>query len=554
MTAGTLGAAIDACLGDYFDRYPQYAARLGLHDYDGRVTDLSPEALDEWPARARGHMRRLAALDDTGLDADARLDRDALVMAMEHEVFACEVLGAYRRDPMDVVNLVDVSGYLKRDYAPLADRAAGLRRHLAEVPRVLQEARMSLRLPAPAPLVDTAVGLLEGVERFLAEDLVAAVEPLKEEAPGLVDEVRAARDVAAEAVADHVAFLAGLSEGGNTVAAFAIGEAAFRTQLRTQEGVTTDLDRLAEMGRADLARNTAALESVARAIEADADPRRVIADLAADHPPAKELVAVTEGMLAELRGWLEDQGLVTVPPGGRLLVAPTPPFLRWAFAMMDAPGAFEAETAEAYYYITLPNPDWPKEEQAQWLTKFARGSLRDVSIHEAYPGHYVQNLHLRRVPGRVRRVFASYATIEGWAHYSEQLVIEAGYRPEDLALRLAQLGEAILRDVRLLAAIEMHARGLGVAEAEGMFQDLAHMAPAAARAEAVRGTFDSGYGSYALGKWMLLKLRHDYKRAAKETEAGFSLRRFHDDFLALGAPPMPLVRGALLGTESGDVL
>jgi uncharacterized protein (DUF885 family) len=217
---------------------------------------------------------------------------------------------------------------------------------------------------------------------------------------------------------------------------------------------------------------------------------------------------------------------------------------------MDSPGAFEEVAEESFYYVTPPEDHWPPEQQEEWLTKFDYATLRDVSIHEAYPGHYIHFLHTKGVPSKVRRIFGAYSFWEAWAHYVEQLMIEQGFRPEDRELRLAQLSEALLRNVRYIVAIKMHTQGMTVDEATAMFAEQAYLAAKPARQEAVRGTFDPGYLNYTLGKLMLLKLREDVR--AREGES-FDLQSFHDRFLSYGAPPVPLVRWAMLG-ENGAIL
>jgi uncharacterized protein (DUF885 family) len=220
---------------------------------------------------------------------------------------------------------------------------------------------------------------------------------------------------------------------------------------------------------------------------------------------------------------------------------------------MSAPGAFD-DSDVSYFYVTPPEPEWDDLRRQEWLTKFSSSRLRVVSIHEAYPGHFVHHLHVRRIKSGVRRFFGTYAAWEAWAHYAEQLAIEAGYRPDDLTLRAAQLGEAILRDVRLLAALGMHAGEMSVDEAQRLFEEQAFLAPATARAEAVRGTFDPGYLNYTLGKLMLLKLRDDARAAARAAGEPFHLRDFHSRYLSHGPVPLPLVRKAMLGPGAGDAL
>jgi uncharacterized protein (DUF885 family) len=228
-------------------------------------------------------------------------------------------------------------------------------------------------------------------------------------------------------------------------------------------------------------------------------------------------------------------------------VEETPPFARWAFAMMDTAGPFEASD-ESFYYITPPDPAWSAEQQEEWLRKFDFATLQDVGIHEVYPGHFVHFLHIKQIPRAVRRVLTSYSFVEGWAHYCEEMMLAAGYGSEDPRIRLAQLSEALLRDVRFVVAIEMHCRDMPRDAAARMFVQDAYLDPLPADREATRGTFDPGYLNYTLGKLMITKLRDDLRQ---EEGAKFSLRGFHDRLLALGAPPIPLARRRLLPSEAG---
>jgi uncharacterized protein (DUF885 family) len=225
--------------------------------------------------------------------------------------------------------------------------------------------------------------------------------------------------------------------------------------------------------------------------------------------------------------------------------------MRDAFAMMDDAGPFEPLAREAFYYVTPPEPDWPPEKQEEWLTAFDYHSLRATSIHEAWPGHYLHALHYRNSPSRVSKVFSAYSFWEAWAHYCEQMMLEQGYRAGDDKLRLAQLGQALLRNVRYVCAIQMHTQGMTVEQATQRFVKDAFMEEVPARAEATRGTYDPQYLNYTLGKLLLLKLRDDYRA---ERGDAFDLKTFHDALLAWGAPPIPYVRRLMLRHDSGEIL
>ncbi|HEU4793909.1 MAG TPA: DUF885 domain-containing protein, partial [Nitrolancea sp.] len=353
--------------------------------------------------------------------------------------------------------------------------------------------------------------------------------------------VSAELTVAADAVDRFITYLKEAQSRATN--AFAIGADAFAQMLRFGEMVDTPLETLLAVGEEDLARNSTAAIETAAEIDQDRDIREIMSELSADHPSASELIPATARMLESLRNYVIERAIVTIPSDNRCLVEETPSFLRWAFAMMDTAGPFETRARESYYYITPPEADWPQERQEEWLTEFNYAGLQDISIHEAYPGHFAHFLHLPLIPYPARQVFLSYAFVEGWAHYVEQMMLDIGYGDGDPRLRLAQIKEALTRNCRYIAAIKMHTQGMTVDEATQLFMEKAFAEEAPARQEAVRGTFDPGYLNYTLGKLMILKLREDYRR---QEGPAFSLLEFHDRLLGLGAPPVPLARRALL--------
>ena len=533
-------------IADYLEFYPTLGASLGLHLYDGRTGDFTQVAIDAWGRTLGVWERRLAAVDVRGLSPQAALDVALVTQTIASERFRWQVLREHERNPITGSWPLDVTGYLKRNYAPLDERARALASHLEDVPLFLEIAREHLRGPLPLPMVETAKDIFAGYEAFYTTDLPREVSRVTDAATR--ERCLAAARAATDAVREYLAFLDDAQ--GRATADFAIGEANFVAMLRTGEMVDISLDRLLALGEAELARLTDDVRTTAARIDGAADPRVVMAQLGRNHPTAAALIAETRAMLDGLRQFLIDRAIVTVPPDVRPLVEETPPFSRWAFAMMDTAGAFEPVATESYYYVTPPEADWPAERKEEWLSKFDYATLKAVSIHEAYPGHFVHFMHVRRAPSMAAKVLTSYSFVEGWAHYTEEMMLEAGVDP-DPRFRLAYLGEALVRQVRYLAAIRMHARGLPLDAVVKMFEEQAFMEPLPARKEAVRGTFDPGYLNYTLGKFLVRRLRDDYR---SERGAAFTLREFHDRLIGLGAPPVPLARRALLKQDSGVIL
>lgn len=545
----SLQAFTERFLTDYFDFHPTYAAYLGFHEYDGRVPDLSQGAIEGRITHLRGALDQINVMDGDQLDGVHWLDYQLLHDAIRFELFDLTEWRRWQRDPQFYLQAMEVDQYIKRSYAPLRERVRGLVNHLRALGGLVEQAKANLT-SVPAPVLEMATQMLRGGIAFLQDDLPSALAELKESDLSLYAEFQDAQSVALDAGRGLLAHMTD-SLAPQAKDEFAIGVDAFRKMLRYGEAVDVPLERLLEIGQADLAQNKAAFVETAARIAPDKSPAEVMKLLIQEHPAVETLVQDTRDMLEELRQWVIDHDIVSLPYDERCTVEETPKFMRFAFAMMDSAGPFEPVAREAFYYVTPPEPDWPPEKQEEWLTAFDYHSLRDTSIHEAWPGHYLHDLHFRNSPSKVTKIFSAYSFWEAWAHYCEQMMLEQGYRAGDDKLQLAQLAGALVRDVRYLCAILMHTRGMTVDEAMARFMEDAFMEETPARAEAVRGTFDPQYLNYTLGKLILLELRDDYR--AEQGDA-FDLKSFHDTFLAWGAPPVPYVRRLILQHDDEEIL
>jgi uncharacterized protein (DUF885 family) len=527
--------------------YPHTASCLGLHAYDGRAPDLSRSALEIRAADLHRFLAALDQIDPDDLDDGAWLDHQVLRHQAAFEAFVIEDWQKWACDPFYYLEPLDVSNYVLRSYAPLAQRVEALISHLTGFPAILDAMRENLTQVA-APVLTTSLRLMKGMSVFLAVDLPQAVA-------GLEDASLQARFE--EANREAVDMIDGTIDwmeddlAPRATAGYALGPERFARMLRWSEAVDVPLDRLREVADADLRRNKAAYLKTAAAIAPGKDPLQVTAEGLGDHPAPEDLVAETRRIVDGLRQHVIDHEVVSVPADEDCVVAETPSFLRYAFAMMDPPGPFERVAREAYYYVTPPKAGWTAEKTEEWMTQFAYHILRGISVHEAWPGHYLHALHMRNAPSKVTQAFGAYAFYEAWAHYCEEMMLEIGWRADDPWARLGQLGEALVRNVRFVCALGLHTEGMTVAEAKERFVEDAFMAPATAAEEALRGTGDPQYLNYTLGKLMLRKLRADVE--ARDGE-DFDLRSFHDRLLSYGAPPLPLVRELILGRGDREIL
>ena len=520
---------------------PGEAVYLGKHEYDGVVPDLGAAAVEVQLERLHRLREQLRGLE--GLDQEAEFDRLQLGTAVDKVLFDFEIARWWRRNPMAYIGPLEVDLYLNRGYAPLAVRVERMAEVLEQAAAVLGHGRENLEPVVPRTYCEWGMLQARGLAEFLEDDLPGEVADLGG------DPVRARLGDAAAAAAGEFRSYAGWIEETLLPAAdesFPVGGAALEAMLSEGELLDLSLADLAALGEADLAANLEAFRETAAALDPDLGPREVYErHVASQWAPAGDLLAAAGEMLEGIRAFLLERDLITVPSEVRPRVAATPRHLRWAFAMMETPGPYETEATEAFYYVSPVEADWDEGRTGEWLKTLNLFALEDISIHEAYPGHYVNFLHFAAAPTEVARRTWSYAFVEGWAHYAEQMMWEEGYRHGDPRFRLAQLAEALVRNCRFVCAIGLHTGEMTVEQATRFFVENAYYEEMPARKEAERGTFDPGYFSYTLGKLQILRLREDCRRAEGEA---FSLKRFHDRVLSRGAPPVELLRRLLLET------
>ena len=549
----------ERAMREHWEFVPTAGSRIGRHEYDGQLPDFSGGRVSrriEELHRALAQLSSLPQEEAGGTDREARMDRlsrSLLDMFLRRELFNLEEMRTLRNNPQRQVGYIGVGSYVQRDYAPLPDRLRSATAVLRQVPDFLATLDGLTEAELGEPVRDMAVEAYRGMASFYDTGLSQASAECSAIAPDVSAEFDAARQLATSAVIQFAQRLQERSARPD----FAIGRDLYSRMLQVGEGVDTPLLDVLSIGQANLEQNLRRLDEAAALVAPGKSVREAVAQVAANHPSADALIPETRDMLEDIRRALIDHDIITVPSEERCQVTETPSYMRYAFAAMDSPGGLEEVATEAFYYVTPVEPDWTPRQQEEWLTNFNYHTLKVISVHEVYPGHYVHNLHNRydgsggrRSLPLINRVATSYAFTEGWAHYTEEMMLETEYGRDDPALWLTQLLEALVRNCRYLCSLGMHTQNMTVDEATRFFQAHAYMEEHPARREALRGTFDPGYLNYTLGKLMLLKLRQDWRR---QEGSEYSLRRFHDSALSWGAPPVPLLREAMLN-EPGDAI
>lgn len=522
---------------------PSFATDKGIHRYDDRLQDLSAPSVQAWIATLREWDKRFAAIDAHALPPAEAIDLSTVRQQIRSSLAFFTVTRDWRRRPRVYTNEAINSVYLvvKRDYAPLDERVRFVIARQEQIPKLLADARKNLD-DVPRISVELALEELPANIDFLRHDVVQAFAAVK--SPELTARLAASTDKATRALADFGAWMK-KDLLPRARPEFAIGRAAFVEKLAADEGITEPLDAVLARGEAELTRLRAAFVATARKIDPAKPPLEVQASLGADHGAPATLVADVQARLAGLRAFLVAKKIVTIPSPVMPIVQESPPFMRaFTLASMDTPGPYETKATQAYYNVTLPDPKWtPSEVESYMRGGFSRPIIEMVSIHEAFPGHYVQFLWMPKLSSRTRKLYACSSNVEGWAHYAEQMMVDEGLAGDDPKERLAQLQEALLRAARYVVGIRMHTRGMTLAQAVDFFEHEGLQSHKVAEMEAKRGTEDPTYLYYTYGKLEILKLRDEYK---KKLGAAYSLRRFHDALLAEGAIPLPLLRRALL--------
>ena len=543
-------AAFNTLVDEYFDFYLQFhpsaGTQAGFHQYDGRLEDFSRSGMDAEIAGLLKFQKQFDSIPSSQLSQESAGDLEILTSSLQARLLDLQSIQTWRKDPDVYISDLSYGIFLimRRNFAPPADRLRSVIAREREIPRVLEAARQNISNP---PKVYTQVALQQMPDniKFFQNDVPDAFRQVQD--PRLLAEFKASNNAAIEALSRYQDFmrkdLLPASNGD-----FRLGAENFRKKLLYDEMVEIPLDRLLEIGYADLRRNQQHLKEVAAQIDPHRSPEAVLADLRQDHPPADHLLQTFRDTLGGLRQFIEQHKIITIPSEVPPIVEETPPFARaLTTASMDTPGAYETKATEAMFNVTLPAPDWKPEKVEQWMQGFNLGTIISTAIHEVYPGHYTQFLWLQSAPSKTRKLLYNASNAEGWAHYTEQMMLDEGYGNHDPKLRLGQLLDALLRNARFIVGIEMHTGKMTLEQGQEFFVKEGFQVPPVAEVEARRGTSDPTYLYYNLGKLQILKLREDYR---KQQGSKFTLQEFHDRFMRQGSVPMKIIRKNMLGSDS----
>jgi uncharacterized protein (DUF885 family) len=542
----------------YFKFSPTAGTSAGLHQYDTQLEDYSAARVQRQIAALHAFEKKLEVIDPRALDAEPAADYAILLNNIRGQLLQLEVVRGWEKNPDSYSSGVTSSIFviMERPYAPVNERLRSAVERERQIPQVFVEARKNLKNP-PHIYTEIALEQIDGLVSFFQSDVPSAFAD--------ADDAKAKAEFA-QSNAAVIAALKSYSAWMKTDLLprsngdFRYGADTFSKALAYNEMVDIPLDRLLQIGYADLHKNQAEFALVAKEVDPAKTPQQELAELATMHPAPDKLLQTFHDRFDSEIGFIRSHHIITIPSDVQPTLEETPPFMRATTqASMDPPGPFETHSTKAYFNVTLPDPSWSAERTSEYMAAFNIGTIVSTSVHEAYPGHYIQFLWTPQFPSTIRKLIGANTNIEGWAHYCEQMMLDQGYgqpgfgattEREARLIRLGQLQDALLRDARFVAGIRMHT-GVGgaltVPEAEDFFVKEGYQSRPIAEVETKRGTSDALYLYYTLGKLEIMKLREDVK--SKEG-AAFDLQQFHDDFMRQGFAPIKVIRKTMLHDDS----
>jgi hypothetical protein len=540
--SGAWDSYVNEFLEAYFKAHPDFAVRQGRHEFDGKLPDWSAEGFAQEARRLHAAKERVASFPELSLSPRQRFEREYVASVIDADLFWIESAEWPFRCPQYYADSIDPDVYVSREYAPLEQRLKAYTDYAKAVPTAVEQIRRNLRTPLPKTFVDIGHTTFGGLISFYEKDVPTIFASVKDQQ--LQKDFTEANNGAIKAMKDLDDWFKSQAPTANDN--FQLGAAKFSEMLKATERVDVPLDELAQIGRKDLDRNLAALKDACNTFAPGATVMECVAK-AQSHKPTGGAVEMARKQLGDLKSFILEKKVVSIPGTEEARVNEAPAYRRWNFAYINIPGPYE-KGLPSVYYIAPPDPAWSQKEKDNYVPGV--GSLLFTSAHEVWPGHFLQFLHANRSSSKLGQLFVGYAFSEGWAHYTEEMMWDAGLGNNDPEMHIGQLLEALLRNVRFVSAIEMHTGKMTVAESEKMFLEQGYQDAANARQQAARGTFDPAYLNYTMGKLMIRKLREDWTASRGGKQAW---QAFHDEFLNYGGPPIPLVRKAMLPGDKGSL-
>jgi hypothetical protein len=530
---------VDEYIEEFLKAHPHFAVYAGRHEYDGMLPDWSAKGIAREIDWLHVMRDRAMQFDADVLGETGQYQREYLLAIIDRFLFWTEKAEWPFTNPAFYFDwqsdTLDPSPYIALNYAPLQERMQAYIRYANNLPLAASQIRSNLRMPMARTRLEYGISSFGGFSEYFANDVPGVFAEVEDET--LQAEFVIANNAAIAAMNELTDWLK--SNRSSATEDFALGPELYSEMIYDTERVDFSLEDLKAMGEADLQRNQLALGEACAEFAPGESIRNCFARMANRKPPGGSVESARQHLM-ETKAFLVEQELVSIPGTEEALVAESPPYARSNSAYINIPGPYE-KNQPSVYNISPPDTNWTEEVQQAYIP--GEADLLFTSVHEVWPGHFLNSLHANRADWIFGRVFVTYAFGEGWAHYTEEMMLEAGLRSGSPETRIGQISNALLRNARFLSSIGMHTESMSVEESEKFFMEEAYQDEGTARQQAARGTYDPAYLNYTMGKLMIRQLRDDWTRDRGGRD---SWREFHDTFLSFGGPPIPLVRAQMM--------
>ena len=527
----------DKFFKQFLDISPDRAVTLGLHEYDGIIDDTSLSGIEKEKTVLESLYKELLETEYNELTVENKFDYDLIKWSIESIIFGIDEIAAYKRNPMTYAMMfVNMGNYLYREYAPFEERLRAIMNIMKDIPKAIENAKVNLDKSVPKIFCKYAKRFTSGYEDFFKNEILNEIET-KEIDKTLIEEYKELCKTTIETFNDYIKYIDEVLIP-NSNDDFRLGKEKFEKMLKIKEHIDLPVSELKKLGEEELER----LENEYKEIIKGKKDHDKFVD---NHPTEDNLIKETDDTLHELVKFINEKNLVNIPDSLNCIVREMPHYMKIGFAAMATAGPFE-KSDESFYFVSLPDKKFNEQKRKEWMTLFNYPTLKLISIHEAFPGHYTHFLNSNLHASKISKLFMSYTYVEGWAHYTEEMMIDEGYGKDNYHIKLAQVKEAIVRCCRYLAAIGLHHEDMTIDEAIELFKNRAMLSTVTATQEAERGAFDPGYLSYTLGKIMLKKLKKDF---FKKFNGKHTLKDFHNKIVSLGAPTYKIATKYLLNNS-----
>lgn len=547
---------VDEFLQGFYAAHPVWATYIGEHSYDGNLDDYSEKAIQEEIMRLRLFAERMKSVDTLKLDSINKLDFKILENEISDQLLRYEELRPFENSPVMYSYLIGgaINSLITREFAPLDERLSNVSNRLRRLSTLIRHARGNLKNP-PEVQTKTAIRQNQGNINLIGEDLAK----LLEKDPGQKYALQQPMTMAIGQLKSYQEFLENdllpRSDGD-----FRLGKELFDKKLRLTLQSDLSSEEIVRRAEEEMVAVRRRMFQLAQPLHGKMFPgqqleeegkelenrviREVLDQIAKDHPQKDELLAVCRQNLQEQEQFVREKDLVDLTGMNPLEVDWTPEFSRGvAIAGLDSPGPLDKDLKSFFRVQPIPD-DWGKEREESYLREYNTYMLKELCIHEAMPGHYVQGYYDNQFPSLVRTIFGDGAFIEGWAMYSERMMIREGYLDYDPRMELTQLKMYLRAVINAILDAGIHAGDMTKEEALRLMTEQGFQEKSEAEGKWVRACLTSTQlSTYFVGLQEVLDLERDYRRMVGEK---FSQKEFNQKLLSHGSPPVRFLREIIL--------